>query len=266
MSFFRNFRFRCRPSITSEPACACSEASDKSGSTEQGGETVASGEERLTTVGKALYQSGEGRVFLFGLFLSVIFIALLVYYLTINIKEAQTLLLAFVAHTLGGRAAGIGICIAFGFSKWITVVYNMFLEVLIVCYCYSLFVFTFKNYLNCRWLTIAAKNAEKQALKHKDAVAKYGWLGIFIFVMVPLPITGPAAGSIIAYFLKFSIKRNFTAVFGGTLVSIIIWTCFFDYLDHHIATFKYVVIFVLLIVFVYYFKSIKKWFTQEIED
>ncbi len=217
-------------------------------------------------VGTALYQSGEGRVFLFGLLLSVLFIGLVIYYLSIDIKAGQTLLLAFVAHTLGGRAAGIGLCIAFGFSTWVTIAYNMFLEVLIVCYCYSLFVFSFKNYLNCKWLTTATKNAEKQALKHKNIVARYGWLGIFAFVMIPLPITGPAAGSIIAYFLKFSVKRNFAAVFSGTLASIVIWTFFFDYLDRHIDVFKYFVVVVLLIVFVSYFKTIKKWFSQEIED
>ena len=216
--------------------------------------------------GKALYQSGEGRVFLLGLLLSVIFIILTAYYLAIDMKAGQTLLLAFVAHALGGRAAGIGLCIAFGFSAWMTIVYNMFLEVLIVCYCYSLFVFSFKNYINCKWLTIASKNAEKQALKHKNVVARYGWFGIFAFVMIPLPITGPAAGSIIAYFLKFSIKRNFAAVFGGTLASIIIWTCFFDYLNRHIATFKYIVVAVLLVVFLYYFKTLKRWFTQEIDE
>ncbi len=216
--------------------------------------------------GKVLYKSGEGRVFLLGLLLSVIFFTLTAYYLAIDIKTGQTLLLAFVAHTLGGRAAGIGLCIAFEFSSWVTVAYNMFLEVLIVCYCYSLFVFSFKNYLNCKWLTIASKNAEKQALKHKNVVARYGWLGIFVFVMIPLPITGPAAGSIIAYFLKFSIRRNFAAVFTGTLLSIIIWTCFFDYLDRHIAIFKYVVVAVLLIGFLYYFRTLKRWFTQETEE
>ncbi len=216
--------------------------------------------------GKALYQSGEGRVFLLGLLLSVVFVVLITYSLAIDIKAGQTLLLAFVAHTLGGRAAGIGLCIAFEFSTWVTIAYNMFLEILIVCYCYSLFVFSFKNYLNCKWLTIASKNAEKQALKHKNVVARYGWLGIFAFVMIPLPITGPAAGSIIAYFLKFSIKRNFAAVFSGTLASIVIWTFFFDYLDRHIAIFKYVVVGALLIVFIYYFKTLKRWFTQEIEE
>ncbi|MBN2807958.1 MAG: small multi-drug export protein [Deltaproteobacteria bacterium] len=215
-------------------------------------------------VGTALYRSGEGRVFLLGLFLSLVFIALIAYALTLDIKTGQTLLLAFVAHTLGGRAAGIGICIAFKFSPWVTIAYNMFLEVLIVCYCYSLFVFSFKNYLKCRWLTIVTGNAEKQALKHKKNVARYGWLGIFAFVMVPLPITGPVAGSIIAYFLKFSIKRNFSAVFSGTLAAIIIWAYFFDYLDRHIAVFKYVVMAALLFFFLSYFKTIKKWFTQEI--
>ena len=217
-------------------------------------------------VGIALYRSGEGRVLLAGMLFSLSFLLLTAYYLTIDIRTGQTLLLAFVAHTLGGRAAGIGLCIAFGFSSWVTIVYNMFLEVLIVCYCYSLFVLSFKNYLNCKWLTIASRNAEKQALKHKDVVSRYGWLGIFAFVMIPLPITGPAAGSIIAYFLKFSIKRNFAAVFSGTLASIVIWTYFFDYLDSHIASFKYVVIVGLLIVLIYYFKTLKRWFTQEIEE
>ncbi|MCD6534650.1 MAG: small multi-drug export protein [Deltaproteobacteria bacterium] len=214
----------------------------------------------------ALYKSGEGRVFLSGLLFSLIFLVLVVYYLAVDIRIGQTLLLAFVAHTLGGRAAGIGLCIAFGFSSWVTIAFNMFLEVLIVCFCYSLFVLSFKNYLNCKWLTIASRNAEKQALKHKKVVSRYGWLGIFSFVMIPLPITGPAAGSIIAYFLKFSIKRNFAAVFGGTLASIVIWTYFFDYLDSHIASFKYVVIVVLLIILIYYFKTLKRWFTQEIEE
>ncbi len=216
--------------------------------------------------GIALYKSGEGRVFLLGLLLSVLFIVLVAYYLAIDMKTGQTLLLAFVAHTLGGRAAGIGLCIAFEFSTWVTIAYNLFLEVLIVCYCYSLFVFSFNNYLNCKWLTIASKNAEKQALKHKNIVSRYGWLGIFAFVMIPLPITGPAAGSIIAYFLKFSVKRNFAAVFSGTLISIIIWTFFFDYLDRHIGIFKYFVVAVLLVVFISYFKTIKRWFTQEIDE
>ncbi|RLB74665.1 MAG: hypothetical protein DRH03_00505 [Deltaproteobacteria bacterium] len=216
--------------------------------------------------GTSLYQSGEGRVLILGLFLTLVFVALVVYYLTVDIKAGQTLLLAFFAHALGGRAAGIGLCVAFKFSSWVTISYNMFLEVLIVCYCYSLFVFSFNKYINCKWLTIATKNAEKQALKHKDAVARYGWLGIFAFVMIPLPITGPAAGSIIAYFLKFSIKRNFAAVFSGTLTAIITWTYFFDYLDRHIVIFKYVVMAVVLVIFLSYFKTIKRWFTQEIEE
>ncbi|MBN2706431.1 MAG: small multi-drug export protein [Deltaproteobacteria bacterium] len=215
---------------------------------------------------KTLYRSGEGRVFLTGLLLTVIFIALVIYSLMLDIRVGQTLLLAFVAHTLGGRAAGIGLCIAFGFSGQITILYNMFLEVLIVCYCYSLFVFSFNNYLKCKWLTVATINAEKQALKHKKTVSRYGWLGLFTFVMVPLPITGPAAGSIIAYFLKFSVLRNFSAVFSGTLVSIIVWTCFFDYLDRHIAIFKYVMLAVLIVFFFRYFKTIKSWFTQPIDE
>ena len=264
MEFLKNIRFWWRGSSS------LSLSDENPVATQSPGEEVSDNSCDLSDheegTGKALYQSGEGRVFLVGLLLSVIFVILVAYYLAIDIKSGQTLLLAFVAHILGGRAAGIGLCIAFEFSTWVTIVYNMFLEILIVCYCYSLFIFSFKNYIDCKWLTVATKNAEKQALKHKKVVARYGWLGIFAFVMIPLPITGPAAGSIIAYFLKFSIKRNFAAVFSGTLISIIIWTCFFDYLDRHIVIFKYVVVAGLLIVFLYYFRTIKSWFTQEIEE
>jgi uncharacterized membrane protein len=265
MGFLQKIKLRKQHSVESQPGDKTSLSSqpvEMTGLPDDSGVDVAESE---GDVGQSLYQSGEGRVFLLGLFLSLIFIGLVAYYLSIDIKIGQTLLLAFVAHTFGGRAAGIGLCIAFNFSSWVTIGYNLFLEVLIVCYCYSLFVFSFRNYINLKWLTTATKNAERQALKHKDVVARYGWLGIFTFVMIPLPITGPAAGSIIAYFLKFSIKRNFSAVFSGTLASIIIWTYFFDYLEQHIAIFKYAVVAVILVVFLSYFKTIKRWFTQEID-
>ena len=264
MGFLQSLKFWRRPSRplpTTHDPLAESKSAEQVSAADAVEPLISKNESGIT-----LYQSGEGRVLLLGLFLTLVFIVLVIYYLTVDIKESQTLLLAFVAHVLGGRAAGIGFCVAFGFPSWMTISYNMFLEVLIVCYCYSLFVFSFNKYINCKWLTIATKNAEKQALKHKDAVARYGWLGIFAFVMIPLPITGPAAGSIIAYFLKFSIKRNFAAVFSGTLAAIVTWTYFFDYLDRHIMIFKYVVMAVVLVIFLSYFKTIKRWFTQEIEE
>lgn len=264
MGFLQSLKF-WRRSV--QPSSSIDEIQAETKSTELTGDAVVTESVISGNIsGTTLYKSGEGRVLILGLFLSLLFIVLVVYYLTIDIKAGQTLLLAFVAHALGGRAAGIGLCVAFEFSSWVTISYNMFLEVLIVCYCYSLFVFSFNKYINCKWLTIATKNAEKQALKHKDTVARYGWLGIFVFVMIPLPITGPAAGSIIAYFLKFSIKRNFAAVFSGTLAAIITWTYFFDYLDRHIMIFKYVVMAVVLVIFLSYFKTIKRWFTQELEE
>jgi len=265
MGFLQKIRLRKQHSVEPQPSDKASVRSQPVEITDLPVDSDVNVVESEADVSRSLYQSGEGRVFLLGLVLTFIFIGLVAYYLSIDIKIGQTLLLAFVAHTFGGRAAGIGLCIAFNFSSWVTIGYNLFLEVLIVCYCYSLFVFSFKNYINLKWLTIATKNAEKQALKHKDVVARYGWLGIFTFVMIPLPITGPAAGSIIAYFLKFSVKRNFSAVFLGTLASIIIWTCFFDYLEQHIAIFKYAVVAVILVVFLSYFKTIKRWFTQEID-
>lgn len=59
----------------------------------------------------------------------------------------------------------------------------------------------------------------------KNSVKKYGFWGLMVFVMTPLPGTGVYAGTIASYILGIDKKKAFWAnSIGITLSSIIVWT------------------------------------------
>lgn len=67
-----------------------------------------------------------------------------------------------------------------------------------------------------------AKRAKKGSGKN---VQKYGFLGLVLFVMLPLPGTGVYAGSIAAYIFKIEKQRAFLAnAIGIFFSSLIIWS------------------------------------------
>ena len=214
---------------------------------------------------KSLVASQAGKLFIASVFLFIIFLAGLGYAFYKDRMLGQTLLGVFVAHALGGRAAGVGLCVAFKMNIFVNIFYNMYLEVLIVCFSYSLFSLSMSHYFTSRFLNNALLNAEKNALKYQDVLSRYGWIGVFIFVMIPLPATGPVVGSMIAYFLNFDIKRNFLCVFSGTFIAIVIWTVFFDFLSVHLSSIQGVLAVIGIVFVVYFAKHIRDWFSSKDE-
>jgi len=68
------------------------------------------------------------------------------------------------------------------------------------------------------WVAKRAKKGSKENLR------KYGYFGLVLFVMVPLPGTGVYAGTIAAYLFKMDYKKASVAnAIGITLSSIIVW-------------------------------------------
>lgn len=176
----------------------------------------------------------------------------------------RTLVGAFFANAFGGRAAGVGLCIAFDVNLLATILFNLFVEVLVVFFSFSFFLFSFNNtYFRFAFLEKAIRNSMRNAIKYEAAIARYGWIGIFVFVAVPLPVTGPVVGSFIAYFLNFSLKKNFMTVFSGTFVAIGMWGLFFEYLSEYITRIQGVLAVIVIVVVVYFLKHIRNWFLKE---
>ena len=62
----------------------------------------------------------EGRLLLIGFLLSVLLMVVIGFYAITEVQIAKILALVLVAHTIGGRAAGIGLCILNGFGAFPT--------------------------------------------------------------------------------------------------------------------------------------------------
>lgn len=67
-----------------------------------------------------------------------------------------------------------------------------------------------------------AKWLDEKVEKHKGQIEKYGYLGVVLFVGIPLPGTGAWTGSLIASVLEMDRKKTFWAVMLGVVMASII--------------------------------------------
>ena len=63
---------------------------------------------------------------------------------------------------------------------------------------------------------------DKKVEKHKGQIEKYGYLGVILFVGIPLPGTGAWTGSLIASVLEMDKKKTFISVCIGVLMASVI--------------------------------------------
>ena len=197
-----------------------------------------------------LFDTFEWKMLSVGIFLTIILLGLAVFFYTSETETVQASAIIFAAHAFGGRAAGIGLSIMNNFSYLWTIIYNFYLEILIVCFTYSISILSINNYLKFRVLKYYSRRLERKAKKHKDKLEKYGGLGLFFFVMAPLPVTGPVVGTIAGKLLKFSPLKNFSASFLGTLAATILWTFFFNFLEQNLHIIQYLIIAIFIVVLV----------------
>ena len=67
---------------------------------------------------------------------------------------------------------------------------------------------------------------KNKALKKKDVIEKYGYLGIMLFVAVPLPGSGAWTGCLLAVLLGLDKKKSFAAALLGVFIAAVIMLIF----------------------------------------
>ncbi len=213
-----------------------------------------------------ILKSAEGRLLILGLFLAITFIVLVIAYGLVDFSIAKVLVLVLLAHLVGSRAGGIGLCILNGFSPAATIAYNFYIETLIVCFTYAGFVLSTTNYLKVEWIKRFMDRLAEKAMEKKDKIKRWGWIGIFSFVMAPLPVTGPVIGSIIGYMLKMRLFSNFTATALGTLTATVVWCYGFGFLEQRFHMIQYVFAAICVMIIIPYLKPIKKFIVSCIKE
>ena len=66
---------------------------------------------------------------------------------------------------------------------------------------------------------IVRKTIKSIRKRGKDKIEKYGYVGLTLFVGVPLPFTGVYSGSILAWTLGMDLKKSFFYTSLGALIS-----------------------------------------------
>jgi uncharacterized membrane protein len=73
-----------------------------------------------------------------------------------------------------------------------------------------------------RFFNKIANWLDQKVEKHKGQIEKYGYLGVVLFVGIPLPGTGAWTGSLIASVLELDRKKTFLAALAGIFMASII--------------------------------------------
>lgn len=72
-----------------------------------------------------------------------------------------------------------------------------------------------------RWPRVDAwlNRVEAAADKHRHWIVRYGWLGLIVFVVLPLPGTGIWGGAIVGRLLRMSERMLWIGLASGVIVS-----------------------------------------------
>ena len=218
----------------------------------------------------------EVKILFVGLVLTALTGIYLLYLLFTDPGLYKVLSSTAVIHVMGGRGLGILTCLSAGISLFYTILYNFFLEVVIVLIAYGIVVLVMRNIIQPKLFDSAVRKAELTAQSQKTKIKKYGSIGLFLFVMFPFFMTGPVIGSIIGYLLNYRAINNFLIVFSGTLASIMIYALIgnniISFINQyiHIDVLKKwggIIIAVLIVVFlIYHLKTVKAFLYYSDDD
>ena len=115
----------------------------------------------------------------------------------------------------GSIPVGYAIGLPWYTTLFISVIGNMLPVWFILLFIFIIFEFMKKRNI----LTKLIKKIEKRALNRTGNIANNEFLGLLIFVAIPLPGTGAWTGALISALLKMDIKKSFIAILLGVLVA-----------------------------------------------
>ncbi len=192
---------------------------------------------RLRPSGGGLWNSTEGRILAVGLGLTALMLITLgVGWLT---KPEWTLVFAAMTglNLLIGRAAGMSFGYANGLDHVVVICSNVLVETIQVLVLYPLFVLSWRNLVDVRRLRRVLVEMRRSAEASQPRVARFGMLGLFVFVFLPFWMTGPVVGSIIGFLLGLKSRQNLAIVLVATYAAIGVWALLFEQLNDLLTTY-----------------------------
>jgi uncharacterized membrane protein len=194
--------------------------------------------EKINYIRGHLTTSLEGRIFLVGIILAVLYSIGLAICGLGDPQGFQEYVAMTATHILFGRAAAMSFGYTVGLGHNIVVPINMLIETILVLLFYPLFVFSIKKLVIIRSLSNILANIHAAAEAHHATIRRYGVFGLFLFVLFPFWMTGPVVGCAIGYLLGLRPVVNLSIVLGGTYAAIGLWAVALKEIHEKIAAFN----------------------------
>ncbi len=137
----------------------------------------------------------------------------------------------FLLTTFFGRAASVGAGLSMDFSPVFLFYVTTATDILLVLYIFPVFAVGYRHLAQVRYIGGYLENLHGIALNYKDRVAKYGVMGLMIFVIFPFWSTGPLVASIIGYLIGMPALTTLFSVSAANVVAVAAWVWFYDWLQ-----------------------------------
>lgn len=107
-----------------------------------------------------------------------------------------------VMHMAGGHFGTMTLGVKYGYPGWFLILMSCLQDLMQMLYVYPLYVrFGYRHLLRWRVVGPWVKKTHEAAMAHHKTIAPYGAIGLFVFVVLPSPGSGPVMGSLIGYTL-----------------------------------------------------------------
>lgn len=123
-----------------------------------------------------------------------------------------------VIELRGGIIAAKLMGVAFTRAFPICIIGNMLPIPFVLLLLDKIFAFLRKFKFTAKFMDFLDRKVEK----NREKVERYGWLGLLLFVGIPLPGTGAWTGALIANALKMPIKKSLPSIFLGVICAAVI--------------------------------------------
>ena len=184
---------------------------------------------------RRILASTEGKILLLGLLVLLSYAAML---LVVNVREpstARTLFNMTVTHTLAGRAGGMSLGYARGFTRRTVTAVSMVIETYMVLLFYPLFFLSYSKLIVIKPLVETMARAHRAAEEHRSTIKRFGIPGLIAFVWFPFMMTGPLVGSVIGFLIGLRPVTNMVVVLLATYMAIFCWGILLSGLSNKLA-------------------------------
>lgn len=121
-------------------------------------------------------------------------------------------------------------------ALWQNILFNSLLTITIICFFNTLFGLSCRGFLRIAQLHDTFKGVAGDARKQRQKWARLGIPGVFIFVFIPLPGTGPVIGSLLARYMGLGYWGMLGTVVTASVTSITAWGYAADKLQQYVGS------------------------------